>query len=618
MKRNGFFKKTLVLVYGSIALFAALIVAIYTAISPQLFARNKIDDLIPKGQIISGYIESTLRGEISTAYLVPLIGRSTAQWEATVWVVDAQGDTIIRTQQEGGRRVGRLPAKLAQAMMPTVLTGQVATHIGDQDDLKTPNASRIAINASDIMDGIAGQGEDSAAEEVLQGSIVAVALPITFFGEVVGAVFMSQSMTEVMSGMRALSDTITFSVLLIALLLLPIILYFASRLSRPIANMRAVALTMAAGDLTVRADDQRGDEFGELGGALNFLSTELGTTISSLELERNRLKSLINGVSEGIIALDEHGTATMINPAVYTLLGLPPDTEDLRAACPDVLAMFDECLASRETVRRTIWQGGVALHVSVSAIVASSGQITGCVGILSDVTSAERLEQTRRDYVANVSHELRTPLTAMRALLEPLRDGLIKTEEQRQQTYDVVLRETMRLTRLVSDMLELSRLQSGRMSLTTSRFAPAPLFEVIRETYSAYAEDYQQTFIYDVPDALPDVVGNPDRTQQVLIALLDNAFKYSRDGGTVTLSCQVEPDVIRVTVRDTGIGISEGDLPHVFDRFYKADKSHGGKGTGLGLAIAYEIMKQLGETMTVSSTLGEGSAFAFTLHTAKE
>lgn len=618
MKKNGFFKKTLVLVYGSVALFAALIVAIYTAISPQLFARNKIDDLIPKGQIISGYIESTLRGEISTAYLVPLIGRSTAQWEATVWVVDAQGDTIIRTQQEGGRRVGRLPAKLAQAMMPTVLTGQVATHIGDQDDLKTPNASRIAINASDIMDGIAGQGEDSAAEEVLQGSIVAVALPITFFGEVVGAVFMSQSMTEVMSGMRALSDTITFSVLLIALLLLPIILYFASRLSRPIANMRAVALTMAAGDLTVRADDQRGDEFGELGGALNFLSTELGTTISSLELERNRLKSLINGVSEGIIALDEHGTATMINPAVYTLLGLPSDTEDLRAACPDVLAMFDECLASRETVRRTIWQGGVALHVSVSAIVASSGQITGCVGILSDVTSAERLEQTRRDYVANVSHELRTPLTAMRALLEPLRDGLIKTEEQRQQTYDVVLRETMRLTRLVSDMLELSRLQSGRMSLTTSRFAPAPLFEVIRETYSAYAEDYQQTFIYDVPDALPDVVGNPDRTQQVLIALLDNAFKYSRDGGTVTLSCQVEPDVIRVTVRDTGIGISEGDLPHVFDRFYKADKSHGGKGTGLGLAIAYEIMKQLGETMTVSSTLGEGSAFAFTLHTAKE
>ena len=234
------------------------------------------------------------------------------------------------------------------------------------------------------------------------------------------------------------------------------------------------------------------------------------------------------------------------------------------------------------------------------------------------MTSAERLEQTRRDYVANVSHELRTPLTAMRALIEPLRDGLIRTEEQRQQTYDVVLRETMRLTRLVSDMLELSRLQSGKASLTKSVFSPGPVLGLIRETYSAYAEDYQQTFVYDVPDTLPDVLGNPDRTQQVLIALLDNAFKYSAEGGTVTLSAVVDGGVIRVTVRDTGIGISPEDLPHVFDRFYKADKSHGGKGTGLGLAIAYEIMKQLGEEMKVDSVLGEGSAFMFTLHTAAQ
>ena len=184
-------------------------------------------------------------------------------------------------------------------------------------------------------------------------------------------------------------------------------------------------------------------------------------------------------------------------------------------------------------------------------------------------------------------------------------------------TYDVVLRETMRLTRLVSDMLELSRLQSGKASLSRSVFAPLPLLDIIHETYSAYAEDYQQTFIYDVPDSLPAVTGNADRTQQVLIALLDNAFKYTPEGGTVTLSAAIEEGVIRITVRDTGIGISEEDLPHVFDRFYKADKSHGGKGTGLGLAIAYEIMKHLGEEMHVTSTLGEGSAFSFTLHVAE-
>ena len=623
MKRSSFFRRTLVLVYGTVALFAALIVAIYTAISPQLFARNKIDDLIPKGQIISGYIESTLRGEISTAYLVPLIGRSTAQWEATVWVVDNSGDTLIRTQQEDGRRVGRLPASLAQAMLPTVLTGQIATHIGDQKDLELPastrSTARTIARTSDVLDGIAGHGEDNDAsnEEIISGNIVAVAVPITFFGEVVGAVFMAQSMTEIMSGMQALSDTIRFSALLIALLLLPIVLYFASRLSRPVADMRAVALTMAGGDLTVRADDKRMDEFGELGVALNYLSSELGNTISTLEMERNRLESLINGVSEGIIALDAEGRTTLINPAVHELLGLPEEC-DLRESAPDVLEMFDQTLSSRESTRRTIWQGSIAIAVSVSPLIRSDGTLTGCVGILSDVTSAERLEQTRRDYVANVSHELRTPLTAMRALIEPLRDGLIKTEEQRQQTYNVVLRETMRLTRLVSDMLELSRLQSGKASLTKSVFSPRPLLDVIHETYSAYAEDYQQTFIYDVPDELPQILGNPDRTQQVLIALLDNAFKYSSEGGTVTLHVELDDAVIRVTVRDTGIGISREDLPHVFDRFYKADKSHGGKGTGLGLAIAYEIMKQLGEEMTVESVEGIGSAFSFTLHIAQE
>ena len=622
MKRHStFLRRTLMLVYGTVLLFAVLIIGIYNVISPRLFAQNKIDDLIPKGQIIAGYIESTLRGEISTAYLVPLIGRSTSQWEATVWVVDASGDTLIRTQQSSGRRVGKLPAALANSMLPTVLSGEIATHIGSPEDLVATRSS-MQETASDesVLGGIAQsetQESDSSGEEVMTGSIVAVALPITFWGDVVGAVFMAQSMTEVMSGMQALSNTITFSLLLVALLLLPVVAYFASRMSRPLARMRSVALTMAGGDLSVRADDQRPDEFGELGRALNFLSSELGATISSLQLERNRLQSLINGLSEGIIAVGAQGETTLLNPAVGDLLHLDAGDSDVRTAAPEVFALFDEALASGQSARDTIWRGDTALRVSISPLPGPQGEITGCVGIVSDVTSAERLEQTRRDYVANVSHELRTPLTAMRALMEPLRDGLIRTEEQRQQTYNVILRETMRLSRLVNDMLELSRLQSGTASLSRSVFSPKGVLDVIHDTYSAYAEDYQQTFVYDVPDTLPDVTGNPDRTQQVLVALLDNAFKYTPEGGTVTLCARVEGEVIRVSVTDTGVGIGADDLPHVFDRFYKADKSHHSRGTGLGLAIAYEIMKHLGETMTVESELGKGSCFCFTLHIAQ-
>ena len=622
-RHSASFRRVLVLVYGTVILFALLITGIYTVVSPQIFASNKITDLIPKGQIIAGYIESTLRGELSSTYLVPLIGRSTSQWEATVWVVDASGDTLIRTQQIEGRRVGRLPAKLSESMLPQVLSGEVATHVGSMEDLTVSDGAshRKSAWSSSVMNGLsegsAKTPETDSTEEVMNGNLVVVAVPITFMDEVIGAVFMAQSMTEIMGGMQALTNTLALSLLLVGLLMLPVVLFFASRMVRPITRMRTVALTMAGGDLTARAEDGSNDEYGELGRALNYLSSELGSTISSLQMERNRLQSLINGLSEGIIAVDAKGATTLINPAVYGLLNLQSTDDNVRAAAPDVFAMFDQALSSAQAVKKTVWQGDVALHISVSPLLLQSDEVTGCVGIVSDVTSAERLEQTRRDYVANVSHELRTPLTAMRALIEPLRDGLVKTEEQRQQIYDVVLRETMRLSRLVNDMLELSRLQSGTASLSRSVFAPLPLFNLIHETYSAYAEDYQQTFVYDVPEDLPSVWGNPDRTQQVLIVLLDNAFKYTPEGGVVTLSACAEGDVVRVRVRDTGVGIPAADLPHVFDRFYKVDKSHHSKGTGLGLAIAYEIMKHLGEEMSVTSEPGQGSCFTFTLHIAQ-
>lgn len=622
-RHSASFRRVLVLVYGTVILFALLITGIYTVVSPQIFASNKISDLIPKGQIIAGYIESTLRGELSSTYLVPLIGRSTSQWEATVWVVDASGDTLIRTQQIEGRRVGRLPAKLSESMLPQVLSGEVATHVGSMEDLTVSDGAshRKSARSSGVMNGLSEGSpkapETDSTEEVMNGNLVVVAVPITFMDEVIGAVFMAQSMTEIMGGMQALTNTLALSLLLVGLLMLPVVLFFASRMVRPITRMRTVALTMAGGDLTARAEDGSNDEYGELGRALNYLSSELGSTISSLQMERNRLQSLINGLSEGIIAVDAKGATTLINPAVYGLLNLQSTDDNVRAAAPDVFAMFDQALSSAQAVKKTVWQGDVALHISVSPLLLQSGEVTGCVGIVSDVTSAERLEQTRRDYVANVSHELRTPLTAMRALIEPLRDGLVKTEEQRQQIYDVVLRETMRLSRLVNDMLELSRLQSGTASLSRSVFAPLPLFNLIHETYSAYAEDYQQTFVYDVPEDLPSVWGNPDRTQQVLIVLLDNAFKYTPEGGVVTLSACAEGDVVRVCVRDTGVGIPAADLPHVFDRFYKVDKSHHSKGTGLGLAIAYEIMKHLGEEMSVTSEPGQGSCFTFTLHIAQ-
>lgn len=261
---------------------------------------------------------------------------------------------------------------------------------------------------------------------------------------------------------------------------------------------------------------------------------------------------------------------------------------------------------------------GRILRLSLSQLEDDDGRIAGVVGIFRDVTVAERLEQTRRDYVANVSHELRTPLTALRALIEPLHDGLVKDDAARDRAYTIMLRETLRLSRLVNDMLELSRLQSGTISLQKMAFDATRLLREAVLKYTQTAEDMGQSLILSLPEEpLPAVYGNSDRTEQVLVTLLDNAMKYTPEEGTITVQARLMGPELYISVADTGVGIQPDDLPHVFERFFKADKAHQTKGTGLGLAIAREILNQLGERIWVESLPGKGTTFTFTLHLAQ-
>lgn len=360
------------------------------------------------------------------------------------------------------------------------------------------------------------------------------------------------------------------------------------------------------------------DELSPLLEKISAQNRQIAAQMDELRRRQTEFTAITEHMNEGLLIVDARTNLLFCNPSARRLLQIENVEKQSVLAVnrsEDFREAVQRALSGKHDLRTLTLDGRIYQLMANPAM--EDGRLAGAVLVLLDVTEREDREQLRREFTANVSHELRTPLTAMRALIEPLRDGLVKTEEQRQQIYDVVLRETMRLSRLVNDMLELSRLQSGTASLSRSVFAPLPLFNLIHETYSAYAEDYQQTFVYDVPEDLPSVWGNPDRTQQVLIVLLDNAFKYTPEGGVVTLSACAEGDVVRVRVRDTGVGIPAADLPHVFDRFYKVDKSHHSKGTGLGLAIAYEIMKHLGEEMSVTSEPGQGSCFTFTLHIAQ-
>ncbi len=224
-----------------------------------------------------------------------------------------------------------------------------------------------------------------------------------------------------------------------------------------------------------------------------------------------------------------------------------------------------------------------------------------------------RLEQTRRDYVANVSHELRTPIASIRAMGETLRDGMAKSEDKKALFYNNIVRESMRLSRLVDDLLELSRLQAGAEAVQKTRFDLREVLQNVSDIYGHLAaeSDIAFTVSADISRPIP-IYSNPDRVEQILVILLDNAEKHTPAGGEIKVTVNSIGDKIEVAVENTGETIPSEDFPYLFERFYKVDKSHSGGGTGLGLSIAKEIMRGLGETIRAESVDG-GVRFVFTL-----
>ena len=387
-----------------------------------------------------------------------------------------------------------------------------------------------------------------------------------------------------------------------------------------IAALRDTAVNVSQGDFDSHADESLPDELGELAGALNNLSYQLSRNMYMLIVERNRLKNMLNGLSEGIIAIDAEGAITHINPAIERMfeqkkisLGLP-DPRMKHVGDQSVWTDFDSVIVSGEAVCRNFSHRDMTIRLTITPIVDEIGSIAGAVGLFSDITQMERLERTRREYVSNVSHELRTPLTAVRALIEPLKEGMVTTEEDRMRYYDIILREVMRLSRLINDQLELSRLQSGNVAIEKHRMPLDDLIYDVCDRYHSIAEEHGlELHIEGDLSRCPTVYGNADRVEQMLIILLDNAIKYT-EKGSVSVGVSWDDEKVTISVKDTGIGIAEEDVPYVFDRFYKVDKAHSGKGSGLGLSIAKEMLRLMGEEVSVTSTRGEGSCFSFTVH----
>ena len=439
--------------------------------------------------------------------------------------------------------------------------------------------------------------------------------PIIINQKLVGAVAMILPAYEITSTLNGLIRVLVLTMLAVIFLMAIPIYFFSKIFTRPINKMVAVAQGMGTGNFDLRADVKDQGELGQLGRSLNQLSSDLSQTINDVAIERDRLMKLVESMGDGILSFDASGKVQTVNPAFYQVVGSDEGNQH-------ALSILDDPKI-QNAIQRSLEQENMdflfthldrILRITLRPILDENNVLVGSVGLFRDVTESERLDQLRKDYVANVSHELRTPLTAIKGLIDPLHDGLIRDEEKRKEYYALILKETARLTRLINDLLELSRLQSTTQGFERKEFDLNPFLIDVKEKYLHIAQEKGIKLHLTLSDSPNLYLGNEDRLDQVLTVLLDNAFKFTPRNGNVEIKLQSHPTHYALIVQDDGEGIDPVDLPYIFDRFYTVDKARSAKSTGLGLSIAKEILTHLGESIRVESTLEQGTSFIIKLN----
>ena len=380
----------------------------------------------------------------------------------------------------------------------------------------------------------------------------------------------------------------------------------ARKVARPARMITEMSGRLIEGEQVLIPENLPGQEMREIAKALNHMSRSVARAISDLRYEKETMTLILEGLNEGILAVDEKGAILHENTAARQLLG-DKEGETYQTV---LSALLEE---GKEEFEGKIAEKQMILSYTISSLPADAGnKPRGRVALIRDITEQERLERTRHDYVANISHELRTPLSSIRGLGEALRDDIVTEENDRQRYYNIIVEEATRLSRLVNDLLELSSLQSNPAAFEMERIDPNELIYELHDLNSRLFEEKQIAFHRQLPEEfLPDIRSNEDRLAQVLTIFLDNARKYTPAGGSVTLGAEKTETGVRFFVRDTGVGMNEETKQLAFERFHQAEKGRSDKGSGLGLSIAREVLMKLGVEIQLESELGKGSEFAF-------
>ena len=524
--------------------------------------------------------------------------------ESKVWLTDREGNLVLISGM--GQGMGR-GAGQGWGWSSGQGKGQSQGFLNNSEPL--PKEAENVIQ--EVLSGKESVSESFSS--VYNEATITVGVPVLDSNQlIIGSVFLHTPVTGVTGILNKAVSILAISLLFALILAVALGIFYSILFTRPLKAMNRTALEITRGNYSARTGIERQDEFGQLGNSLDHLALELGSTIDQLYQERGKLKDIIASISEGIIAFDTSLTPVSQNSALSEIMNRPHPysnadmQEDFNKL--EIKAQLIKVMAEKKPSQMFKDWLGKKLMFTFSPIEDNRGTVTGSVALVQDISESARLEQLRRDFVANVSHEFRTPLTIIRGSLEALMDGTVEEDEEIKRYQQRMLSETRGLERLVGDLLELSRLQSGKTTLNIETLHLPNLIADTVKSLQTIAEKKGIKIEYLAELDIPPFRGDYDRLRQLLVIFLDNAVKYSPNNTKVTVEISLlEINTLSVKIHDQGYGIAADELIHIWDRFYKVDKSRQGNATGLGLAIAKHLIELHNGTVIVQSELEKGT-----------
>jgi two-component system phosphate regulon sensor histidine kinase PhoR len=445
-----------------------------------------------------------------------------------------------------------------------------------------------------------------------------VAVPVEENGEVFGFARVALPTAEIYQKISRLQNRIFIASLIAAGATIALSTVIAYLTARPLIELTQTAKKMVEDDEIHPTPGMEYDEIQQLGNAFSTLVRLLRNQISASRTEQGRLSSVLEQMTDGVLITDENGIVVLINPKAVAFFEV--EFDNIEGYTLIQVVRNHQIVESWKNCKETSLEQALTLeiprqHKFVQCIITplQTDLTEQYLFLFQDLTRMRRLETVRRDFISNISHELRTPLASLKALTETLKGGAINDPPAAQRFLNRMETEVDALTQMVSELLELTRIESGQLPLEPQSIAPLTLIQKAIERLNVQAERANLSVSFSCPETLPNVIADPPRLGQAIVNLLHNAIKFTPPGGSILLSAWQQEHMIVFSIEDTGVGIPADDLPRIFERFYKADRARSGGGTGLGLAITRHLVEAHGGRIWAESVEGQGSKFSFTI-----